>query len=921
MDGGLAQHQHHRQHQQEEPQDDAKKRQRIDSFGPGGQSLSHPVMIMPPVMPEKSDKADSTTPFTETLAWREMAAKLHSYCQSLNLDIASKAMADELLRDFVEASPSSSSGSLTMFGHVYCSVALWIACCLSSRMKHGDATGGGVGVVGVSLSQIFLAAQIQSSDFFAKLPAFIANSPRLDDDSCQFIKSQVEASKLEHSTMTNTGQRMKQLFVLLITASNSNAADPAARKNEEMFISDCMTFTWLLYLYGKEKLLPISMPSAEMYYMALFCAFRFTARHIPSGMITTIGKVMAAFQMEQPAEIDDLSQPWTQYEHILWPVILKYFCVNTEQFAANEKIFLALVEKELISSNKWTFTKYENGIMTDVFDVRNRNGIAKNLEVINREYQMLQKLAGSLDGRYFLNRRTIGSLTPRKVGCTPSAVQKTAVSSARNLKTQLQRATTLSAAMMSTPLTAKTMSNKRTAKSYADDDYTTGERLRMILNSQCDGPTLALQGYFSHCKPDPTNTILDRVTKSINKLMTIAPNEAQIYQLACKFYYRTMELMLRGEESGGTPREKLWSTLHEPKFHSSLLCCALELTRHCFRISSFSFETLIHYLDVSVFDLCMVIELSIKYDGQMLNWNLVKRLKEIEERILECEIWKSEEPLYRFMANEESRLSADGSISSPRKALNYVTQTPNYVQGREFTANIASVSQPQNNTAPASSLEIFFRKLYRLLYSRLVNLSQALQIPTTTVEHIWGVVVEALLVERENRVFYKRHIDQVIICTIYGVGRYQKLDMKITDIILHYQRQPQSNRDLTSDVQLNDGRTGSLIDYYNQDYIPNMKALIYSLSQESPQQQQQQHQQHVIHPVPIAPINGLARVQSNSSNAVPMTPRTRVLFNPGECMGKLGMNGGGNQRQSRKAPRKLNFGGGGSGSGLIRRPV
>ena len=55
------------------------------------------------------------------------------------------------------------------------------------------------------------------------------------------------------------------------------------------------------------------------------------------------------------------------------------------------------------------------------------------------------------------------------------------------------------------------------------------------------------------------------------------------------------------------------------------------------------------------FDFSTVIELCIRYDGQIMNWNLIRHLKEIEERIIEYTVWRKEEPLYTQMELEIKR--------------------------------------------------------------------------------------------------------------------------------------------------------------------------------------------------------------------------------------------------------------------------
>jgi hypothetical protein len=57
---------------------------------------------------------------------------------------------------------------------------------------------------------------------------------------------------------------------------------------------------------------------------------------------------------------------------------------------------------------------------------------------------------------------------------------------------------------------------------------------------------------------------------------------------------------------------------------------------------------------------------------QFLNWRLVRRLKEIEERILEREVWNHGQ-LYELLKEEHDKSFADDFLGSPRSFLYSLT--------------------------------------------------------------------------------------------------------------------------------------------------------------------------------------------------------------------------------------------------------
>lgn len=203
-----------------------------------------------------------------------------------------------------------------------------------------------------------------------------------------------------------------------------------------------------------------------------------------------------------------------------------------------------------------------------------------------------------------------------------------------------------------------------------------------------------------------------------------------------------------------------------------------------------------HALSIQPFDLLPVIELCIKYDGKLLNWNMVKRLKEVEERILEFEVWKTEEPLYRkLLAEKKQHDSPMDFLSSPRKALNFVTAKPSYFRGDSVDQSSFHPNSLENNV-PTGPLELFFRKLYRLVHSRLYDLCAELGVDEKVIQKVWNVLVEAILREHEFRLLFRRHIDQTIMCSIYAVSRSLDLELTFRDIVTKYRKQPQCTQEV-----------------------------------------------------------------------------------------------------------------------------
>ena len=93
----------------------------------------------------------------------------------------------------------------------------------------------------------------------------------------------------------------------------------------------------------------------------------------------------------------------------------------------------------------------------------------------------------------------------------------------------------------------------------------------------------------------------------------------------------------------------------------------------------------------------------------------------------------------------------------------------------------------------------------------------------------------------ETDLLYNRHLDQLVLCTIYGVCKIQSSKMlkpvKFNEIISKYKKlqqklkgiSVQSFHEMYTQVRLENGQKGNIIEFYNKIYIQQMKVHIMSL--------------------------------------------------------------------------------------------
>ena len=492
-------------------------------------------------------------------------------------------------------------------------------------------------------------------------------------------------------------------------------------------------------------------------------------------------------------------QIWTLHLDAVLPALCQTLGCNVDDLIRQENSFLKMLNEEFLVPRLFHFLQAGRNSETNApmligaFERVNIGAIQKNSSVLDKKYdEIIHTQSGRYDGRLFLEGLIRPAETaaletkqesmkfyggapaaPRKILTPRTKVLKTPA--IRNLRSELAKAGSMDSAMMGTPLTARMLPNRH-SQQVVQDDTTTAQRLATILSSERETPSSTLLEFFRRCSVDPTEQIKERCQKILAVLVKASPTCEDKWRMSISLYFRILETMLKGEEARVGSKLNFSELLNNTKFHRSVMLCCIEMIRFCFKINTLTLEQLIACLDVKPFDVCVAIEYCIKYDGRLLNWNLIKRLKEMEERILERELWMHDCPLYtqllEEMKDQSQQVNDPNPLSSPRKALNFVAQRPTYCQGDNSCENHAiSQIQQQNAKSGVTSLELLFRKVFRLIHMRLTSFCLDLGLHEKYQNKIWQLLVEIMLHEHNMRLLFKRHVDLIILCSIYAVHR------------------------------------------------------------------------------------------------------------------------------------------------------
>lgn len=395
------------------------------------------------------------------------------------------------------------------------------------------------------------------------------------------------------------------------------------------------------------------------------------------------------------------------------------------------------------------------------------------------------------------------------------------------------------------------------------------------------------------------------------------------HRQAAVLFYRVLLTLFQSElernkvedGKGGDTLDKLVSSR---PFLASLVALASECVVAAHRITAFAFPAIERRLDVGAFDVEKLIDQFVRLEPTIPQ-DIRRHLHEIEERIIEQFAWEKGSSLYHLLrlagnyakkractetfgsAMEEEKLDR-GSAPGPDPAgggeATPVNQEENKVEGREergpgwLPHALGSIADPSvlSNGASASKLsgpEIacaeFVKKSIMLSTERTEDLCSCLQLPAQTASCARGIVESVFL--KQSGLLYGRHIDQIMLCSLYGACKARRHSIQFKEILIHYRRQHQSRPEVYRNVpiqlaypSLDVIKKGDIIDFYNSAYVPVMKNVLLQLASEDPSGESfSQIQQSVPRvergsDVPSSPPRGAARAG---------TPKSPLVYTPG----------------------------------------
>ncbi|XAR48259.1 hypothetical protein NMG60_11031016 [Bertholletia excelsa] len=141
-------------------------------------------------------------------------------------------------------------------------------------------------------------------------------------------------------------------------------------------------------------------------------------------------------------------------------------------------------------------------------------------------------------------------------------------------------------------------------------------------------------------------------------------------------------------------------------------------------------------------------------------------------------------------------------------------------------------------TCAETAISIFFSKIVKLAAVRINGMVERLQLCQQIRETVY-CLFQQILTQRTS-LFFNRHIDQIILCCLYGVAKISQLNLTFKEIIFNYRKQPQCKPQVFRSVFVDwslahrRGKTGQehvdIITFYNEIFIPAVKPLLVEIA-------------------------------------------------------------------------------------------
>jgi hypothetical protein len=401
-----------------------------------------------------------------------------------------------------------------------------------------------------------------------------------------------------------------------------------------------------------------------------------------------------------------------------------------------------------------------------------------------------------------------------------------------------------------------------------------------------DGFPPVMSKYLGMCKPDTKLKIkqnlenwIDKVSYEIKSDWSSSISRSDSINNLHFLYLKLVDELLLQEETNALSRKKqdkqkvvkeLSKTLYRIEFHKAVFTWAAETILFIYNEQKLVFSQLLEFMNLSVFDFWKLVNSFIVVDSQMptplkrhfrdieikivteLGWKFGSPILQIIEKILEKAIEDhNSENINEKQGNDVAMQPAQENYDDHKNSQEKKETTPGSGESPmteeeaphkfEENKNLPNKMGDTSRISPSSvePHDLFFRRVLHLAAYKIMTLSAEMQLDDEIKEQLWEVMKKCL--SFETHLLFNRHLDQLVLCTIYGVWKIQAQrigrTIKFNDIIKKYKElqhqltgaSMQIFQSMYTNVRIENDTYGTIIDFYNSIYIRQMKSYIMSI--------------------------------------------------------------------------------------------
>lgn len=305
-------------------------------------------------------------------------------------------------------------------------------------------------------------------------------------------------------------------------------------------------------------------------------------------------------------------------------------------------------------------------------------------------------------------------------------------------------------------------------------------RLEMILGSEKGENSPATPGLVKHLK--------EKHPQIVNLYLTV------------------LEVLLGKEEKKGN--KQIPEILRNENFHRALITASMETVFFVNNYSSISFVDLLEVCGIQAFEFWRIIKTFLNFDPKMPQ-PIKKHFQDLEFQIVMKLAWKTDSVVHQLINKFLDQMKDTNQAEEKDE-----TQTP---------SKSVILTHPQ---------ELFFKRVLHYTATQIANICELLGLEEVMAEHVWTAMKH--VIGSEGHLLINRHLNQFILCCVYGVTKVFQFPLKFQEIINKYQDLPRFNKDdfaeVIHHVYIDENSEVDLIKFYNSVFITPMKSFLHSLS-------------------------------------------------------------------------------------------